>query len=340
MVNIETKDIEKILNDYFEKNRNDFFANNYGWLYKIACEYLKIMPNRCSKDYMNVLDSRMPIYSDLEIFEFVREYLKKYNINLDFDGMLKENKIVMNNDNVSSFERWLNGINLGGMCNYKIVKVNSNVSYTDAVVLVHELSHYRTNLNKKSKINYNNQRWYGETLAIAEEFIMLDSSLNVEKQYVCLNRLNMTNGYFKNLIIYLKIALVCKKYGNISKENYLKVWGEDNYENDINRFRKLCNDLSKDNNSDLFFRQIETYIKYSLAVIMALHIMYKVRDNSEYISKIENMHKLVPNCLVKNFLGYFDLLECLNNGKEFCEPVRKMIEEILIYSKVRNKNRM
>ena len=73
---------------------------------------------------------------------------------------------------------------------------------------------------------------------------------------------------------------------------------------------------------------------------MALHIMYKVRDNSEYINKIESMHKLVSNCSVKNFFGYFDLLKCLNTEKEFCEPVRKMIEEILIYSKVRNKNMM
>lgn len=85
---------------------------------------------------------------------------------------------------------------------------------------------------------------------------MLDSSLNVEKQYVCLNRLNMTNRYFKNLMIYLKIALVCKKYGSISKENYLKIWGEDNYESDINRFNLFYNSLSKDGNSDLFLGKL------------------------------------------------------------------------------------
>lgn len=337
MANIERNDIEKMLNDYFAKNRNDFFVNNYGWLYKIACEYLKIMPNRCSKDYMNVLDSRMPIYSNFEIFEFVREYLKKYNINLDFDGMLKENKVVMNNDNISSFERWLNGINLGGVCNYKIVKVNSNVSYTDAVVLVHELSHYRTKLDRNSKINFNNQRWYSETLAIAEEFIMLDSSLNVEKQYIYLNRLNIACNRFNLLIIYLKMALVCKKYGNISRENYLKVWGIDNYDLDLTNFKKLYN--NRFGNEKKFFEFIDYSIKYSIATIIALHLMYNVRKNSDYMNKLENMHELVPYCSANKLFEYFDLLSFVNDEEQFCEPVKKVIQEIIIYSRVNEKSR-
>lgn len=337
MVNIETNEIEKMLNNYFSKNRNDFFVNNYGWLYKIAYEYLKIMPNRCSEDYMNVLDSRMPIYSDLEIFEFVREYLKKYNIKLDFDGMLKENKVVMNNDNISSFERWLNGINLGGVCNYKIVKVNSNVAYTDAVVLVHELSHYRTKLDRNSKINFNNQRWYGETLAIAEEFIMLDSSLNVEKQYIYLNRLNIACNRFNLLTIYLKMALVCKKYGNISKEKYLKVWKIDNYDLDLINFKKL---YTKFDDEKSFFKFIDYSIKYSIATIIALHLMYNVRKNSDYMNKLENMHELVHNCSANKLFAYFDLLPIVNDAKQFCEPVEKVIKEIIIYSKVNEKSRI
>ena len=52
------------------------------------------------------------------------------------------------------------------------------------------------------------------------------------------------------------------------------------------------------------------------------------------------MQKLVSTCSVQNFFDYFGLLECLNNEKEYCDPVKKIIEEIVIYSKVRNKNRM
>ena len=67
LVNMNTHEIEEMLNDYFAKNKDDFFVNNYGWLYKIACEYLKIMPNKCSQDYMDYLDSIMPSYSDFKI---------------------------------------------------------------------------------------------------------------------------------------------------------------------------------------------------------------------------------------------------------------------------------
>lgn len=342
LVNMNTHEIEEMLNDYFAKNKDDFFVNNYGWLYKIACEYLKIMPNKCSQDYMDYLDSIMPSYSDFEIFEFVKEYFKKYDIKLNLDHMLSNKTIVLktNNENTDNLTNNRSRLNLQGSCNYRLVSVNSNVSYTDAIVLVHELSHFRTRLNANGKINYNTQKWYSETMAIAEEFIMLDSSLNVEKQYISLYRLNLINAHFKRIIIYLKIALVCKKYGNITKENYLKVWDEDNYEFDMINFALLYNNIVKDNNSDLFFNKIERYIKYSLAFINALHIMYKVRQNSEYTEKIKKMQKLVSTCSVQNFFDYFGLLECLNNEKEYCDPVKKIIEEIVIYSKVRNKNRM
>lgn len=335
MSEISVEEIEKMLNDYFTQNEDNFFVRNLGWVYKIMCEFFKIMPKRCNQEYMKTLESRIPIYSNLEIFEFVREYLNKYNIKLDFNRMLRTNKIVLEGNGILESNKRIKEITLRGHCPNKQVIVSNNASYLDSVVLVHELSHFRTILDKNSKINFDNQSWYDEILAISEEFIMADSSLTSEKQYVFLNRLNSVYNRFNSLQVYLKLALVYKKYGNISKENYIKFWENDRYDIDIKKFREFYQ--YEGSNKNTFFRKINENAKYSTATIIALHLMYKVRQNIEYMSKIERMHKLIFRCSANTFFNNFDLKAILANQHEFCDPVKNVIEELVIYSKINGK---
>ena len=231
-----SEEILEELNSFFVNNDNNVIDNLEYFLY-LGEEIVKII-NKLEID-RNKLDSYSKIIdvcSIQDIFEFVNKYNKKFDIDLDINKLI--NNGIIDFDSLE-YEKMVNEkrdecVELNGQCcsDRNSIIVRNYGSLSDAVTLIHELSHYKDIPNKSNETRF----WFTEALAITEELIAVDELNDMDLKLFCFYfRLLYTKQCLRNLNGILPIMIVFQNFGDTSKESYSKIFEDDLYE-----FFKLC----------------------------------------------------------------------------------------------------
>lgn len=294
--------INLFLNEFlcFHHKRNNLLFDNLDIFLVLAYlfedetkEFLENNKHRLNFDLLMTIDFK-------EKMDLIKSFYKEIEIDFNLDVVINNgvldvvttdtNEVVKNRD----YKSLLSGVN-NYIANFKSIEVYNNGLVTDAVILVHELSHYRNQPNGgRNQIN----NLLTEALAFTEELIFLDF---LEKngyfyESHILKYMELDN-FFKMLeILYplLNLYLVYDKTGFISKENYEFIFeNNENYEDCLEDFIKII-----DKNPDEIFERIW----YLVASVLSIYMYISYKDDKYYIEKIKKLN---------NNLNSLDINECL-----------------------------
>lgn len=323
-----SKDILDELKDFFTYNAGDCIVTKFEYFLYLGEEIVKIInkleiDNDTLDSYSKVID----ICNIEDIFDFVYKYNKKFNIDLDINKLISDGVIVFDS---LKYEKLINNrrdenVELNGRCctDGNTIEIENYGSLSDAVTLIHELSHYKDIPNKSNETRF----WFTEALAITEELIAVDElddfNLKVFNFY---DRLLYIKQCLRNLNGILPIMIVFQKFGDISKESYKCIFKSDYYDHDVKIFLNYINFYLKKNKKynlkkDIF-EQLVVELKYVIGYVVAISLYKKYKSDNNYMKEIQNLHKLL------NQLDVYDFIDRMNitmDTKDICETLNEYI---------------
>lgn len=281
----------------------------------------------------------MDICNIQDIFEFVSRYNNKFNVDLDLNKLIDDGVIAFNS---LKYEKLVNNrrdeyLDLNGRCfnDGNSIIVENYGSLSDAVTLIHELSHYKDIPNK-----YNGTRfWFTEALAITEELIAIDelNDFNL-KVYNFYDRLLYIKKCLKNITGVLPIMIVYQNFSDIEKDSYSKIFNKDLYELDMIKFLNYVNYyLEKNKKFNLkldVFKQLITELKYVIGFVVAINLYKKYKLDNNYMEEIQHLHKLI------NEISIYDFLKKLNFDTQASSVIVALKEYISLFVGCENKKRV
>lgn len=323
-----SEEILEELKDFFAYYDEDDIIDNLKYFLYLGEEIVKII-NKLEID-RNKLDSYSKIIdvcSIQDIFEFVNKYNKKFNIDLDINKLIKDG--VIDFDSLE-YEKMVNEkrdecVELNGQCcsDGDSIIVRNYGSLSDAVTLIHELSHYKDISKKSNETRF----WFTEALAITEELIAVDELDDFDSKLLCFYfRLLYTKQCLRNLNGILPIMIVFQKLGDISKESYKCIFKSDYYDEDIKVFLNYVNYyLEKNKKFNLntpVFEQLVSELKYVFGYVMAISLYKKYKSDNNYMNEIQNLHKLINELDVYDFI---DRMNISTDVEDICETLKEYI---------------
>ena len=153
----------------------------------LSCGSISVADLGSNNNNLKINNATLDSYSKVmnickiqDVFEFVDKYNKKFNINLDINKLINDGIIDFDSLEYEKMvsERRDECVELNGQCcsdgNSIIVKNYGSLS--DAVTLIHELSHYKDIPDKSNETRF----WFTEALAITEELIAVDELNDID----------------------------------------------------------------------------------------------------------------------------------------------------------------
>lgn len=207
MINEKYVDYLRIFLIYYE---NDFMVQNFYMLY-ILLYYIKIEYDKQNivfdKKQIDKLGKKLKIYNISNIFEFVNNFNKTFNINVNLEDLINKGIIDFDSKNYEKITRDVRSkiMNIDGFCSMdgNTIWIKNNGSLNDAFSLIHELSHYK---DRPDKYNNFTRYWFTEALAMTEEMIAaylsnnkMEMIYNFEARII--NCINCAAGWVKVLPI-------------------------------------------------------------------------------------------------------------------------------------------
>lgn len=323
-----SEEILEELKDFFAYNDEDDIISEFEYFLYLGEEIVKII-NKLEID-RNKLDNYskiIDICNIQDIFEFVDKYNKKFDIDLDINKLIKEG--VIDFDSLQ-YEKMVNEkrdeyVELIGRCcsDGNSIIVRNYGSLSDAVTLIHELSHYKDISKKSNETRF----WFTEALAITEELIAVDELNDIDSKLLCFYfRLLYTKQCLRNLNGILPIMIVFQKLGDISKESYKCIFKSDYYDEDIKVFLNYINFyLEKNKKFNLntpVFEQLVSELKYVIGYVMAISLYKKYKSDNNYMNEIQNLHKLINKLDVYDFI---DRMNISTDVEDICETLKEHI---------------
>lgn len=325
MVNEE---ILEELKDFFAYYDDDNIIDNLEYFLYLGEDIEKIINNlKINNATLDSYSKVMNICKIQDVFEFVNKYNKKFNINLDINKLINDGIIDFDSLEYEKMvsERRDECVELNGQCSSdrNSIIVRNYGSLSDAVTLIHELSHYKDIPNKSNKTRF----WFTEALATTEELIAIDELDDFNLKLFCFYfRLLYTKQFLRNLNGILPIMIVFQKLGDISKESYKCVFKCDYYEEDIKVFLNYVNFyLEKNKKFNLkkdVFEQLVIELKYVIGYVVAISLYKKYKLDNNYMNEIQNLHKLI------NELDVYDFVDRMNINtdiEDICETLKEYI---------------
>ena len=325
---------------FFVYYDDDNIIDNLEYFLYLGENIVKIINNlKINNATLDSYSKVMNICKIQDVFEFVDKYNKKFNINLDINKLINDGIIDFDSLEYEKMvsERRDECVELNGQCcsdgNSIIVKNYGSLS--DAVTLIHELSHYKDIPDKSNETRF----WFTEALAITEELIAVDELNDIDLKLFCFYfRLLYTKQCLRNLNGILPIMIVFQKIGDVSKESYKCIFKCDYYDEDIKVFLNYINYyLEKNKKFGLntpVFEQLVMELKYVIGYIVAISLYKKYKLDNNYMNEIQNLHKLINELDVNDFI---DRMNISTGVEDICEILKEYIyylmKSILIIEK-------
>ena len=316
------KEIESIINDYFINEQDTFIYDNYVLFFSIANTVCNIISNNIAN---SILDDEtlinLPSYDIFQRLDFVRDYYSIFNIKDNLNELINNGTIELegneyqNDDKLSrSYVPITEGFSSKDI---EDIRVNNTGTIIDSLVLVHELSHYKNRTPNERLIA---REILTEPLAFAEKLIMADNiknhdyEINIELQKQIITFYNKAS-YVIDILVFL---LVYKYFGDISFESYKMVYKKDDYDKRLKWFKESIKINSLDN--------LNILIYYAVAALISPYLMYRVRENKEFMNKIQNAHEMVKHCKIEEALDYLEI--DYNNINDFSKYLEMFCKEV------------
>ena len=327
-------------------DENDFIVQNFDMLY-ILLSYIKIEYDRQNivfdKKQIDKLAKKLKIYNISNIFEFVNNFNKTFNINVELEDLINKGIIIFDS---RDYEKMVEEVrrkimNNDGFCSKdgNTIWIKNKGSLNDAFTLIHELSHYKDRYDKSNTFT---RYWFTEALAMTEEMIAAHLSNNkMEMIYNfevrIIDSINCADGWFK----VLPIIITYQKFSDVSEESYGMIFDKSNYNKDLNNFNKLMknkfkslDDVDIENKEkqvlDIFYNLLGG-LKYVVGLIVAIHLFTRYLCDNNYMNEIQKMHKLINEMSVGEFINYLGVKEM--SLDDVGDPVVKFMKDVYVTSK-------
>lgn len=337
----EIKEIENDLNEQLSR-MHDFLTEEetFSEFFRITCDVAECIRDTL-EDYEEELfkpKESIKRFTFFEIIDMVDKFYKKYAINIDLHDLIDKGIIDTNSE---SYEAGTPIEEIKGdgfmyfSCNSgrKEIMIRRTGTLRDALVLVHELSHYRDIAKfQNSKYEYSlNIEYLTESLADTEALIFinsLDATLNFDKKETIRERLRFYHKIAQNTVAILALINIYRDYHYLSEELLKNVYDNDQY--------LLILKLFKDKN----ISELLSFLRYSLCPVISVKGLELQKENESFITKAQELHELILESPLANVLTYYSLPvdrgELLNTVEV---NLRSLCENVLNEEKIsKNKN--
>lgn len=313
------KEKEKFLNEEF----NHIF-NTYSDIDKIIFENLKDLKELFLLVERNLIDlykmyknenldyDKVFKISFNEKIEIINNFY--HDLGIDFDANKLINDGTFESNSNSTQEDELTHGSAGVHNSHYYINIPNNTLLTDAIIWVHEISHYR---NDSLGIEPEIRRLLTEALAFTYEYIFIDYLDKIGYEYEGIEyKLEETKNLFR--IIYdcyyvMNFLITYDTFGKISKENYLKLFSNNSYEDDFKRFMYIIDNI--------LIREI---IQYSIAVPLAIYMYEEYKKDNSFILKIEKLNESVKSKSLAECLNVINIVNYNENGLLDSQNIEKI----------------
>ena len=314
------------MNEYLNEIKDSSFYYNLNF-YISLCESL-IEPLKDSKDLKITIDEKK--LTLIETIDNLNAFLKELAIPLDINTLINDGTIEI------QFNPEYNNYQFGGTNNYhhnhKAIFVNNNGLVWDSYILMHEISHY---LNQPDKRRCETNDTLTETIAYFYQFLYMDYAKreNMEDENFIneFKKLVISNAYYlinKSLPLF-RLFFLFIKVGDISKESY-----ESFYKNsdDYDLALKTLEEEDK-KGFDLIY-----YSWYVLAFMLVPYMLKRYGEDPNYLNVIK---KLEQDMNEESILACFQKIGLSDFGLEdqnkLLEAIQDFITETINFEVKRGK---
>ena len=315
----KVKELNKLLNDYIVKNEleyNNIFQNI--WLFYNMTNAL----NDLLKDFSDISDVKNAVQNSkrFDFFEkiaLVKDFYSQYNINLDLDTLIIDGTIEFIESDIDENPFYYNGRN-SKINGHKSVKVSNNGTIADVPIFVHELGHFRNQLDKTTTM----RELFTEPLARTDELLFLDYLKNfgyeeeVRKLTIYIFQYSAYNARYAKPV--LKMFLLFDELGDISIDSYKMLYEDTtNYEQELKVFEGQIK-------REEFY--LDEYVRYVFDTYISSYLFLKYRENNMFLENINKLHEMVKT---NNMFEILKSIGLTNLGKEDQDILLNAVKEMI-----------
>lgn len=275
---MDIKKLEDKMNDFILSmdSHDEYVFENIDVFYRLNFVVMKLLEKHFKDFDKNIDISKTDKISFYEIIELLKKFYKKLNINFDVDELFNDGTIgykFFDYNDEDNYERFRVGANYYNVADKKkAVLACNNGIITDADVLVHELSHYRNDMDGGRTII---TQLFTETLALTDELIfydfLLENNYNIDPKFI---KSSFSFFYENSLYTIPIMELLClyKDFGSLSKDNFQTYYNTiEDYEEDLKLFEEMPLDASLIN-----------IVSYTISALLSPYLFYKYKKNNSY----------------------------------------------------------
>lgn len=302
------------LNDFFVARDYDhtIIGVNLYLVILLMEEYLKLSEEIFQGKNVEINPSTMPRTTVFETIELVKKFYEGLQIPFDIEVYIANGEIEFDD----TF-----AVREGHHESYPHNTVNTTNRgiITDALVLVHELSHHRDARKQNTYV----REFLSESLAAADELIFAkyleengyrEESISYQKcLYYCFYHM------FQNTLPLLKAIYLFGQLGSISKENYKTIFQTEAGYDEMIAILEGIEDLTKE--------RVSSYGEYGIAVYLGTYLSQVYEETKDY-SFLEQLHQMVkdPDASIVECLSVMGLDDI--NPNELLKYVKKAKERL------------
>lgn len=315
----KVKELNQLINDYIVKNEleyNNIFQNI--WLFYNMTNAL----NDLLKDFSDISDVKNAVQNSkrFDFFEkiaLVKDFYSQYNINLDLDTLIIDGTIEFIESDIDENPFYYNGRN-SKINGHKSVKVSNNGTIADVPIFVHELGHFRNQLDKTTSM----RELFTEPLARTDELLFLDYLKNfgyeeeVRKLTIYIFQYSAYNARYAKPV--LKMFLLFDELGDISIDSYKMLYEDTtNYEQELKVFEGQIK-------REEFY--LDEYVRYVFDTYISSYLYLKYRENNKFLENINKLHEMVKT---NNMFEILKSIGLTNLGKEDQDILLNAVKEMI-----------
>ena len=276
--------INEFLNEFLNNNheRNNLLFDNIDVFYKMSQfigKQTSIEIPKAAGDWSKI--SKVTFFRNIELMD---KFYKKLRIQFDINRILSDGTIdIVTTD----YERIMYGFN-NYLGKHKAIKIYNNGYITDAIVWVHEISHYRNQPeDRRGQVN----DLLTEALAHTASLIYTDyleaEGFVYEANFGRYDHINIFNNVSYDSYIVSKVFKLYESLGDVSKESYKYFYKKDeDYEEVIDKFKKIITEDSI---------RIHDILWYTLSGALSVYMYEQYRKDNTFINKIEELNTCLLN---------------------------------------------
>ena len=209
----------------------------------------------------------------------------------------------------------------GNDCAFDSIVVNNNGLITDAIVWIHEITHYRNNSKiLRSEIS----DLLTESISFAYELIFIDYLERLGYKY---EAAALRNSIFYSLFYHtynsyfgIQMLTVYQQFGKINEDNYNLMYSKEvPYDLVLEEFVSIFDG----NDKDILF-----FLQYGLANALSFYMYTEYLKDNLFIKKIEELNSAIDNQSLEECLSIIGIIDFYDNGLADMQNIDKIKEAI------------